>query len=181
MSQQVLIETILEVISKGGWVMIPIFVVGWLAWYLLFERSWVVWRAFRNLAELDQVALRQQANGTEAIQHALELWMHERNNQLEQHLRTISTLAAAAPLLGLLGTVSGMVHTFETITSYGFGNPVLLAEGISEALLTTQAGLVVAFPIVIFHNFLFHRIERFKSVAHAESLRYLVPSKESTI
>ena len=67
----------------------------------------------------------------------------------KEHCKNIATLAAVAPLLGLLGTVMGMVLTFETIASFGFGNPVLLADGISEALLTTQAGLLTAFPLIL--------------------------------
>ncbi|MCL2282057.1 MAG: MotA/TolQ/ExbB proton channel family protein [Fibromonadales bacterium] len=72
----------------------------------------------------------------------------------KEHCKNVATLAAIAPLLGLLGTVMGMVHTFETIQSFGFGNPVLLADGISEALLTTQAGLLVAFPLLLANTYL---------------------------
>jgi len=67
----------------------------------------------------------------------------------EKQTKNIAALATIAPLLGLLGTVMGMVHTFETIQRFGFGNPALLADGISEALLTTQAGLLVAFPLLL--------------------------------
>ena len=72
----------------------------------------------------------------------------------KEQAKNIAALAAVAPLLGLLGTVMGMVHTFETIESFGFGNPVLLADGISEALLTTQAGLLVAFPLLIANTYI---------------------------
>jgi hypothetical protein len=72
----------------------------------------------------------------------------------KEHCRNIASLAAVAPLLGLLGTVIGMVHTFETIERFGFGNPMLLADGISEALLTTQAGLLVAFPLLLANTYL---------------------------
>jgi biopolymer transport protein ExbB/TolQ len=72
----------------------------------------------------------------------------------KKHTKNIATLAAVAPLLGLLGTVMGMVHTFETIQHFGFGNPILLADGISEALLTTQAGLLVAFPLLLANTYI---------------------------
>jgi flagellar motor component MotA len=72
----------------------------------------------------------------------------------KEHAKNIAALAAVAPLLGLLGTVMGMVHTFETIEKFGFGNPVLLADGISEALLTTQAGLLVAFPLLLANTYI---------------------------
>lgn len=61
-------------------------------------------------------------------------------------------MAKVAPLLGLLGTVTGMVETFEVITVYGNQNPVLMADGISEALITTQSGLVIAFPLLLLNH-----------------------------
>jgi biopolymer transport protein ExbB len=74
---------------------------------------------------------------------------------LDKGMHLVTVLAATAPLLGLLGTVSGMVRTFDVITLYGNSNPVLMADGISEALITTQSGLVIAFPLILFK----HRIE----------------------
>jgi biopolymer transport protein ExbB len=71
---------------------------------------------------------------------------------MNRNLQMIGVLATTAPLLGLLGTVTGMVTTFEIITEYGNGNPVLLAGGISEALITTQSGLLIAFPILLLRN-----------------------------
>jgi len=62
------------------------------------------------------------------------------------------TMAKVAPLFGLLGTVTGMVRTFKVITIYGNQNPVLMADGISEALITTQSGLIIAFPILLLNN-----------------------------
>jgi len=68
-------------------------------------------------------------------------------------------MAAAAPLLGLLGTVTGMVSTFNVITLYGNQNPVLMADGISEALISTQSGLLVAFPLTLLKQRLDERID----------------------
>ncbi len=73
---------------------------------------------------------------------------------LNRHFSTMSVWISIAPLLGLLGTVMGMVQTFRVIMVYGIGNPNLTAEGISVALLTTQAGLIAAFPSMFFHNYL---------------------------
>jgi len=73
---------------------------------------------------------------------------------LERHFSTMSVWISIAPLLGLLGTVIGMIETFRIIMDFGVGNPSLTAEGISVALLTTQAGLTSAFPALIFHNYL---------------------------
>ncbi len=74
--------------------------------------------------------------------------------RLESGLDTMAAWIAVAPLLGLLGTVFGMIRTFSIIMEFGVGNPNLLSEGISVSLLTTQAGLLVAFPCLLFHNVL---------------------------
>jgi biopolymer transport protein ExbB len=76
---------------------------------------------------------------------------------LDRHFASMNVLVSIAPLLGLLGTVMGMVETFRVIMNFGVGNPALTAEGISVALLTTQAGLTVAFPVMIFVNYLFNK------------------------
>jgi len=72
---------------------------------------------------------------------------------LERNLNTLGTIAAITPLLGLLGTVIGMIKVFAVITTEGVGNPETLAGGISEALITTAMGLVVAIPSVIFYRY----------------------------
>ncbi|MFW5959860.1 MAG: MotA/TolQ/ExbB proton channel family protein, partial [Chitinivibrionales bacterium] len=77
--------------------------------------------------------------------------------KLDKHLDTIAVLAAASPLLGLLGTVTGMIDMFDTITRFGTREPQLLAGGISEALVTTETGLIIAIPLLIIHNFLRNR------------------------
>ena len=81
---------------------------------------------------------------------------------MEQGSHVIMVMASAAPLLGLLGTVTGMVSTFEVITLYGNQNPVLMADGISEALISTQSGLLVAFPLTLLKQRLDERIEILK-------------------
>lgn len=81
---------------------------------------------------------------------------------MEQGNHIVIVMAAAAPLLGLLGTVTGMVSTFEVITLYGNQNPVLMADGISEALISTQSGLLIAFPLTLLKQRLDERIENLK-------------------
>lgn len=81
---------------------------------------------------------------------------------MERGNHIVSVMAAAAPLLGLLGTVTGMVSTFEVITLYGNQNPVLMADGISEALISTQSGLLIAFPLTLLKQRLDERIEILK-------------------
>ena len=81
---------------------------------------------------------------------------------MEKGNHIVMVMAAAAPLLGLLGTVTGMVSTFEVITLYGNQNPVLMADGISEALISTQSGLLIAFPLTLLKQRLDERIENLK-------------------
>jgi len=78
---------------------------------------------------------------------------------LERFLSTLGMLGAIAPLLGLLGTVTGMINTFHVITYYGTGDPRMMSAGISEALVTTMLGLTAAIPIMLFHSLLSRRVE----------------------
>jgi biopolymer transport protein ExbB len=79
--------------------------------------------------------------------------------RLERFLAILAILGAVAPLLGLLGTVTGMIDTFRVITLYGTGDPKMMSGGISEALITTELGLAVAIPIMLFHTFLSRRVD----------------------
>lgn len=79
--------------------------------------------------------------------------------RLERFLSILAILGAIAPLLGLLGTVTGMINTFRVITLYGTGDPRMMSGGISEALITTEVGLAVAIPIMLFHTFLSRRVD----------------------
>jgi biopolymer transport protein ExbB len=79
--------------------------------------------------------------------------------RLERFLAILAILGAVAPLLGLLGTVTGMIDTFRVITLYGTGDPKMMSGGISEALITTELGLTVAIPIMLFHTFLSRRVD----------------------
>ncbi len=80
--------------------------------------------------------------------------------KLERFLPTINILAAVAPLLGLLGTVTGMIGTFQVITIFGTGDARMMSGGISEALITTQLGLAVAVPLTLMHHFLERKVDR---------------------
>jgi len=80
-------------------------------------------------------------------------------HEMERYLDTLGTIAAVSPLLGLLGTVIGMVKVFTAITTHGVGNPTVLAGGIAEALITTAAGLTVAIPALIGYRYFRNRID----------------------
>jgi biopolymer transport protein ExbB len=79
-----------------------------------------------------------------------EAIMRESSN-LERWLWAVKVVSVVAPLMGLLGTVTGMIQTFQAITLFGTGDPKMMASGISEALVTTMLGLFVAIPLVLLH------------------------------
>ncbi len=90
----------------------------------------------------------------DAAEKAVKGIIIEELPQLNKHLSTLAVIAGVAPLLGLLGTVTGMINLFEVITNYGTGDPKIMAGGISEALITTQTGLTIAIPILLCHNYI---------------------------
>ncbi|MGM0453516.1 MAG: MotA/TolQ/ExbB proton channel family protein [Thermodesulfobacteriota bacterium] len=96
----------------------------------------------------------------EAMENAIQEAVLRQIPRLERFVATLSILAAIAPLLGLLGTVTGMINTFQVITLFGTGDPKLMSGGISEALVTTQLGLAVAIPIMLLHHFLSRRVDK---------------------
>jgi biopolymer transport protein ExbB len=92
-------------------------------------------------------------------------------HELERYLNSLGTIAAITPLLGLLGTVIGMIKVFATITTEGVGNPGALAGGISEALITTAAGLSVAIPTLMFYRYFRGRVRMLVIRMEQEALR----------
>ncbi len=158
----------------------PILFVSLVVWALGFERLWVIRRISAARMKLmgddgsfsetvgvkDEAFQRLQNRYPEFRTGQRDFHYHFREfllsvvPQLESGFSTMSAWISVAPLLGLLGTVVGMVHTFKAIMRFGIGNPHLMAEGISIALLTTQAGLTVAFPALLFHNYLLSRKNR---------------------
>ena len=92
---------------------------------------------------------------------------------LEQNLSTIKLLAAVAPLLGLLGTVVGMIETFQSITLFGTGDPKLMAGGISQALVTTMLGLIAAVPLLFIHNILESRSRAITQVYEEQAIGFI--------
>ena len=107
--------------------------------------------------------LNNRGQSAEVIEDAVQEAVLNQLPKLERFLPTIAMLASIAPLLGLLGTVTGMIITFEMIATLGSGNPRIMAGGISQALITTAAGLVVAIPILLTHSFLAGRVDRLVS------------------
>ena len=179
-------DYILESLQAGGWVLFPIVATSVIGWYLglkllleihamsLHSRKlqrkvkyptpliqWLDDLPKKERNTMPAVVLSHlwevRAGGEKAMLEALDEELRFFQPRLEKGLSTIGAMGAAAPLLGLLGTVSGMVGTFRTISVFGAGNPALMADSIAEALVTTQNGLLAALPLMILHNFLYNR------------------------
>src|SRR5512147_1078887 len=191
----------LEIVQAGGWLMVPIIASSVIAVAIVLERLWTlqtkrvipgnltnqVWDWVQK-NELDSQRIQQVHSSSplgqvlatglayrhaprdvlkEAIEDAGRHVVHD----LERYLNPLGTIAAVSPLLGLLGTVSGMIRAFTAITTQGVGNPAILAGGISEALITTAAGLAVAIPALIAYRYLRGRVDGLVIQMEKESLK----------
>ena len=103
--------------------------------------------------------LRFRRASWEILENVLEEAIMKELPSLERYLPTLQVLAAVAPLLGLLGTVTGMINTFQVITIFGTGDPKMMSGGISEALITTELGLIMAIPIILLHSYFSRKVE----------------------
>lgn len=163
-------ENLFHRLKRGGMFLWPIFIMGVLGVFLIIERSIVLSRirllgkqhkdcnttnspAARIVEKMSQA----REGDAETADRLLEEAILAELPPLERFLQTLRVFAATSPLLGLLGTVSGIIHTFRVITAHGNGDPALLSGGISEALLTTEMGLIVAVPLLLSHHFLSRR------------------------
>lgn len=179
----------LELVTAGGLLMVPILLCSVVAAAICIERLYTlnakkispphllatVWQQLKS-DQLDTARLKTLKQSSplgrilaaglsnayhgrdvmkESIQEAASHVVHE----LERYLNTLGTIAAVTPLLGLLGTVMGMIKVFAEIMTQGTGNASVLAGGISEALITTAAGLSVAIPALVMHRYFVGRID----------------------
>jgi len=112
-----------------------------------------------ELGEILAAALANRHRDLDSIKERVQDTGRHVVHEMERFIATLGTIAAISPLLGLLGTVVGMVKVFAAITAHGVGNPTVLAGGISEALITTAAGLTVAIPALIGYRYLRSRID----------------------
>ncbi len=147
-------------LDKGGIVLCFILLISTLLWLLILERYWYLQFEFPSARK--QTQQRWQPYAHQHTTQAQRLRLSLLNNlrySASLHLRSISALTQALPLLGLLGTVIGMIQTFDVITIFGNGNARGLAGGISIALLTTMAGLVTALSGLYFSANLKQRVQ----------------------
>jgi biopolymer transport protein ExbB len=180
---------VLELLLAGGWLMVPIALGSILMLSICIERLYTlntakiapphllatVWNQLKK-GEFDETRLKTLRQSSplgrilaaglanaflgrevmkESIQEAATHVVHE----LERYLNTLGTIAAVTPLLGLLGTVFGMIEVFAEIMVQGTGNASALAGGISQALITTAAGLTVAIPALVMHRYFVGKID----------------------
>jgi len=192
---------VFEIIKSGGWVMVPIIICSILAVAIVVERFWTLQRnrvmpkhlvaqiyALGKQSRINADQVRDLRNGSplgrvlaaglvnlqhsrEVMKEAIEDTGRHVVHDLERFLNTLGTVAAISPLLGLLGTVLGMIKVFAAITTAGLGNPEVLAGGISEALITTAAGLTVAIPALFFYRFFVGRVDELVVGMEQEALK----------
>ncbi|MEO1750344.1 MotA/TolQ/ExbB proton channel family protein [Thiofaba sp. EF100] len=193
----------LELLLAGGWWMAPILLASVVALGLIIERAWSLRRARvlppGVVEEIERLVQRREltaerlraiglrsplgrvlvaglapyAISREEMKARIEDAGRHVAHELECCLTTLGTIAVISPLLGLLGTVVGMIMTFDVITSQGLGRPSDLAGGISTALLTTAAGLIVAVPSVIAHRAFRAQVDRLVIDMEREAMRLL--------
>jgi biopolymer transport protein ExbB len=174
---------VFELVTAGGWLMVPIIACSIIAFAIIAERLWTlrikrviprqlvaqVWDQAKD-RKLDVARLQELRTGSplgrilaaglmnrnasrEVMKEAIEDTGRHVVHELERYLNTLGTIAAVSPLLGLLGTVIGMIQVFSAITTQGVGNPSALAGGISQALITTAAGMSVAIPALMAYRY----------------------------
>ena len=125
------------------------------------------------LGEIIQTFMESKEEKQESLELKMEEIITQKVSHLREGLSAIKLLASIAPLLGLLGTVTGMIATFQSITLFGTGDPKLMAGGISQALVTTALGLVAAIPLVFIHNFLSSKASTLTRIYEEQSLGLL--------
>ncbi|MGD8341588.1 MAG: MotA/TolQ/ExbB proton channel family protein [Gammaproteobacteria bacterium] len=193
----------LEIVQAGGWLMLPIVVCSVIAAAIILERLWSLqpkrvlpvnlavqvkeWvhndqldpehlQRLHESSPLGQMLATGLANRhapRELIKESIEDVGRHSVHELERYLNALGTIAAISPLMGLLGTVIGMIKVFAAITASGVGNPGVLAGGISEALITTAAGLCVAIPALIGYRYLRARVDGLVVQMEKETIKFL--------
>ncbi len=179
----------LELLRPGGFIMIPLLICSILALAIIIERFWALrvnrvapqgtinelWRWIKKkelnsrklkliqesspMGRIMAAGLANAKHGRDIMKESIEQEAHQVVHELERFLNPLGTIAVITPLLGLLGTVIGMIKVFAQIQLAGVGDPGVLAGGISEALITTAAGLTIAIPALIFHRFFIRRVD----------------------
>jgi len=192
---------VLELVQAGGWLMVPILICSIISAAICVERAWTlrtdqiapknllaqVWNWIRNnqldnkrlrdlragspLGQILAAGITNARKGREVMKESIEEVAGHVVHDLERYLNTLGTVAAISPLLGLLGTVIGMIKVFTAIKLEGTGNAAVLAGGISEALITTAAGLTVAIPSLFFYRFFQRKVDELVISMEQEAIK----------
>ncbi|MEQ1740327.1 MAG: MotA/TolQ/ExbB proton channel family protein [Methyloglobulus sp.] len=192
-----------EIIKSGGWMMFPIVLSSIIAMAIVGERFWSLQRKkilppellpqVRKLYienKMDEPTLRRlkissplghilaaglanSSHGRRVMKDCMEEAGRKVAHDLERFLNALGTIAAVGPLLGLLGTVFGMIEIFSSMMKHGAGDPSSLAGGISVALITTAAGLTVAIPSLIFHRYFERLVDEYVVSMEDEALKLI--------
>ena len=190
-----------ELVKAGGWMMLPIILSSIAALAIIVERLWTlrpsritppnllgqVWRWIQDqqldsqklkelrasspLGEVLAAGLANSKHGRDIMKECIEEAAARVIHDLERYLNALGTIAGIAPLLGLLGTVLGMIQIFSGFMGSGMANAPVLAGGISTALITTAAGLMVAIPALFFHRYLQRRVDELVVGMEQEAIR----------
>jgi biopolymer transport protein ExbB len=193
-----------ELVQSGGWLMFPIVICSIAAMAIVAERFWSlrpkrvvpenlnanIYQLYRHgkldknsievlrdsspLGQVLAAGLTNMDNSREVMKESIEETGRHVVHDMERYLSPLGTVAQIAPLLGLLGTVVGMIKVFTVITAQGVGNPAVLAGGISEALVTTAAGLTVAIPTLICVRYFRRRIDDYVITMEQEALKLVL-------
>ena len=181
-------DTWLERINAGGFVGYVIIIIlilglvmGALRFKFLNEESQSINKELETnqfaddsiLGKLNSIYSKYSGDNPEDLESQLEDILAKATPPLEKNLSVIKLLAAVAPLLGLLGTVIGMIETFQAITLFGTGDPKLMAGGISQALVTTMLGLIAAVPLLFVHNILDSRSRAISQIYEEQAIGLL--------
>ncbi len=190
-----------EIVKAGGPIMVPIILASIVAAAIFLERLWTLqqgrvlpaeltekvwkWVEQRQIQDKHIVALQQNSPLGKILAAGLANRHRERSiikeaiedtgrhvvHELERFIGTLGTIASISPLMGLLGTVVGMIRTFNAIQTEGIGDPAALGGGIAEALITTAAGLTVAIPALLGYKYLRGRVDRLVVQMEKESIK----------
>ncbi len=190
-----------ELVKSGGWLMLPIILCSIISISIIAERFWSlrrdkvlpkhlvanVWSAIKkdNLQRADIEAISKESalgqilsagllnrnESRERIKECIEERGREVVHDLERFLNTLGTIASISPLLGLLGTVIGMISVFAAITQHGVGDPGALAGGISQAMITTAAGLTVAIFSLVFYRYFRRKVDGIVVIMEREAIK----------
>ena len=126
-------------------------------------------RAENSLGHIFAAGIANANRGREIMKEAMEEAAGQVSHELERYLTALGTIASISPLLGLLGTVVGMIDVFSALMLEGAGNANVLAGGISQALITTAAGLAIAIPTLIFHRYHLRRVDELVVIMEHEA------------